>query len=268
MTKVSKVISRGKKQVFFRPLVNSTFQFLCHKDIACFTKCCADLDLVLTPYDIVRMKNRLGIPSDVFLDQFTETKWNKHPRFPMVNLKMDHDRNLRCPFVTPEGCTIYEDRPGACRIYPIGRAAQKVDREEETREKFFIVDEEHCLGFREDREWTIEEWMTSEGLDEYNAMNDEWLGITTSQKSLGKKEDFPRKIQMFYMASYNLDRFRRLIFETKFFDLFELEAERMEALAMDDVPLMQFAFDWLRFSLFGEKTIQIKPSKSRFTPPF
>ncbi len=247
-----------KKQVFFRPVVKSTFQFLCHKDISCFTKCCADLDLVLTPYDIVRVKNRLHIPSHAFLDRYTETKWSKHPRFPMINLKMDSDPHHRCPFVTPEGCTIYEDRPGACRIYPVGRAALKVDRGKETREKFFLVDEEHCLGFREDREWSLEEWMANEGVDEYNAMNDQWLEIVTSQKSLGKKEDIPRKIQMFFMASYNLDRFRRLIFETRFFDLFQVKAEKVEALAVDDVLLMHFAFEWLKFSLFGEKTIQTR----------
>ncbi len=247
-----------KKKVFFRPVVKSTFQFRCHKDIACFTKCCADLDLVLTPYDIVRVKNRLRIPSDAFLDRYTVTKWNKHPRFPMINLKMGQDLNRRCPFVTSEGCTIYEDRPGACRVYPLGRAALRVDREKETREKFFIVDEEHCLGFCEDRKWTLEEWMANEGVDEYNAMNDQWLEIITSQKSLGNKEDIPRKIQMFHMASYNLDRFRKLIFETRFLDLFQVKAEKIEALATDDVRLMQFAFDWLRFSLFGEKTIEIK----------
>jgi Fe-S-cluster containining protein len=248
----------GKKQVLFRPVVESTIQFRCHKDIACFTKCCADLDLVLTPYDIMRIKNRLHIPSHAFLDRYTETKWNKHPRFPMINLKMESDRYHRCPFVTPDGCTIYEDRPGACRIYPVGRAALKVDREKETREKFFLVDEEHCLGFREDKEWSLEEWMANEGVDEYNAMNDQWLEIVTSQKSLGKKEDIPRKIQMFFMASYNLDRFRRLIFETRFLDLFQVKAEKIEALAVDDVLLMHFAFEWLKFSLFGEKTIQIR----------
>lgn len=249
----------GNKQVLFRPVAQSKIRFRCHKDIACFTRCCADLDLVLTPYDIVRMKNRLGIPSDAFLDLYTEANWNRHPRFPMINLKMDVDRNRKCPFVTPEGCTIYGDRPGACRIYPIGRAALKLDREEQTREKFFIVDEEHCLGFREEREWTLEEWMASEGVDQYNAMNDQWLEIIASQKRLGKKEDISRKIQMFYMASYNLDVFRRLIFETRFSSIFQLEAEKKERLATDDVSLMQFAFDWLRFSLFGEKTIEMKP---------
>lgn len=249
----------AKKQVLFRPVAKSTFRFRCHKDIACFTRCCADLDLVLTPYDIVRLRNRLQCSSDEFLDRYTVTKFNKHYRFPMINLQMDLDQNRRCPFVTPEGCTIYEDRPGACRIYPVGRAALKVDREKETREKFFIVDEEHCLGFGEDREWTLEEWMAGEGVDEYNAMNDQWLEIVTSRSSLGKKEDIPRKIQMFYMASYNLDKFRRLIFETRFFDLFQVKAAKVEALAVDDVLLMQFAFEWLKFSLFGEKTIQIKP---------
>jgi Fe-S-cluster containining protein len=247
-----------KKQVLFRPVVESKIQFRCHKDIACFTRCCAELDLVLTPYDIVRLKNRLGTPSDAFLDQYTVTNWKRHPRFPMINLKMDVDRNGKCPFVTPQGCTIYEDRPGACRIYPIGRAALKLDMERGAREKFFIVDEEHCLGFGEDREWTLEEWMANEGVDEYNLMNDQWLEIITSQKRLGRKEDIARKIQMFYMASYNLDVFRRLIFESRFFHIFRLEAEEREKLATDDVSLMQFAFDWLRFSLFGEKTIQMK----------
>lgn len=246
----------GTKQVLFRPVVRSTFRFRCHKDMACFTRCCADLDLVLTPYDIVRLKNRLQFSSDEFLDRYTVTKFNRHYRFPLINLKMDQDR--RCPFVAPQGCTIYEDRPGACRIYPLGRAALKVDRGKETREKFFIVDEEHCLGFGEDREWTLEEWMASEGVDEYNVMNDQWLEILTSQRSLGKKGDIPRKIQMFYMASYNLDKFRRLIFETRFFDLFQVKVEQVEAIAVDDVRLMQFAFEWLKFSLFGEQTIQIK----------
>ena len=176
----------------------------------------------------------------------------------MINLKMDSDPHRRCPFVTPDGCTVYEDRPGACRIYPVGRAALKLDRGKETGERFFLVDEEHCRGFREDRQWRLEEWMAHEGVNEYNAMNDQWLEIVTSQKSLGKKEDIPRKIQMFFMASYDLDRFRRLIFKTRFFDLFQVKAEKREALAVDDVLLMLFAFEWLKFSLFGEKTIQIR----------
>jgi hypothetical protein len=184
-----------------------------------------------------------------------------HARFPLITLKMDRDRNKRCPFVTPDGCSIYEDRPGACRIYPIGRAAMKVDQERDAREKFFVVDEAHCLGFKENRQWTIKEWMANEGVDEYNAMNDQWLEIITSSKGLGLEKDVPRKIRMFFMASYNLDRFREFILKSTFFEHFEVESAVKEELTYDDVELMKFSFDWLKFSLFGEKTIQMKPQK-------
>ncbi len=41
--------------------LDDTIQFNCHKGIACFNKCCQQIDLTLAPYDIVRLKNRLGI---------------------------------------------------------------------------------------------------------------------------------------------------------------------------------------------------------------
>lgn len=64
---------------------------------------------------------------------------------------------------------------------------------------------------------------------------------------------------MFFMASYNLDRFREFVFKSKFFELFDVETDIKERLASDDVSLMKYAFDWLRFSLFGDKTMQVKP---------
>jgi uncharacterized protein len=262
-------MSEKKSDISFTPLTGNTFKFRCYKGIQCFTHCCADLNLVLTPYDIVRIKNRLGVPSDVFLNEYTDTTMDSHPKFPMVKLKMSQDNKRRCPFVTADGCTIYEDRPGACRLYPLGRAATKQDAQRDSREKFFIVNEEHCLGFKEDREWTLREWLTNEGVDEYNRMNDQWLEIITSQKTLGPKKDAQQKTQMFFMASYNLDKFREFIFKSRFFERFEVESGLKSRLASDDVELMKFSFDWLKFSLFGEKTIQIRnePSPGDATNP-
>ena len=126
----------------------------------------------------------------------------------------------------------------------------------EGQEKFFIVEEEHCLGFREPREWSLREWLASEGVNEYNAMNDLWAEIITSAKGLGPAKDIHRKMQMFYLASYNLDKFRKFIFESRFFQLFQVAPEKRKELGTDDVKLMRFAFDWLKYSLFGEKTLQ------------
>jgi hypothetical protein len=43
--------------VSMQPAAQETFRFACHKDLPCFTKCCNDLKLVLTPYDILRLQN-------------------------------------------------------------------------------------------------------------------------------------------------------------------------------------------------------------------
>ncbi len=242
----------------FHSLEGNTFFFSCHEGIECFTNCCAALQLVLTPYDILRIKNRRGISSDHFLDTYTSTRFDMHPRFPMVLLKMNGDDRRTCPFLTREGCSLYDDRPGACRLYPLARAARKREPQGEPKEKFFLVKEAHCLGFGEKKVWTIRSWMSDQGLDKFNEMNDRWLTITGSSRSLGPKEDIPRKLQMFYMASYNLDGFRRFLFRSKFFQRFHVPDEVQPRLEKDDVALLLFGFEWLKFSLFGIPTMQMK----------
>ena len=176
----------------------------------------------------------------------------------MVKLKMREGQKQACPFVTNDGCSIYEDRPEACRLYPVGRASAMVDGEKDARKRFFMVAESHCQGFKEKHEWTLDDWINHEGVREYSSMNDQWLGIITSPKSLGPKTHLPQKHQMFFMASYNLDKFRGFLFKSGFFDRFQVDSDLKERLKSDDTTLMSFAFDWLKFSLFGEKTIQLK----------
>ena len=50
----------------------SQFKFKCHPGIECFTQCCRDINIILTPYDIIRLKNKLDLPSDEFLAIYTE----------------------------------------------------------------------------------------------------------------------------------------------------------------------------------------------------
>ena len=52
---------------------DDTFYFSCHPGIDCFTQCCQDVNILLTPYDIARMKNRLGMTSTEFLERHTKT---------------------------------------------------------------------------------------------------------------------------------------------------------------------------------------------------
>jgi Fe-S-cluster containining protein len=202
------------------------------------------------------MKNRLGLSSEQFLKEYTEPHTGEKTRFPMLKLKMD-DKTLTCPFVGAEGCSIYEDRPGACRIYPLGRAASHSGGGG-TKEHYFIVSEAHCLGHNEDKEWTVKEWREDQGVDEYNEMNDYWSGVITDAAALTQKELSSKKLQMFYLASYNLDSFRKFVFETRFLDMFDVDDEVVDEIKRDEVALMRFAIDWLRFSLFGEKMLKMR----------
>ncbi len=233
---------------------NKPFNFNCYKGIPCFNKCCAGLKLILTPYDILQIKTALGISSDNFLNKYTNTIFKTGYRFPFLKLAMNSEKDDICHFVTDQGCSIYDNRPAACRLYPIGRAATTIDGEENPREKYFFVREKHCLGFKEDKSWTINEWINHEKAGEYIAMNDQWLNIITASKTLGK-ENAIQKIQMFYMASYNTDKFRSFIFGSNFFHHFKVTSALKESLAHNDIELLKFGFKWLRFSLFGDKSI-------------
>ena len=208
-----------------QPVSGRTFRFACHNALPCFTRCCADLELVLTPYDIIRLKNRLHLFSGAFLDRHTTVSADRISGLPVVKLKMQDDETRRCPFVNPTGCVIYADRPGACRLYPLGRAASKLSKSR-SGEYYFTVKEAHCLGWKEEKEWTIQAWLTDQGLDEYNTMNDSFMDIVTGRPPKTLRKLSNAQIKMVYMACYDLDAFRRFVFESSFLERFDIAVTR------------------------------------------
>jgi hypothetical protein len=70
----------------------------------------------------------------------------------------------------------------------------------------------------------------------------------------------PQQMEMYYMACFDLDRFRRFVFESRFLQTFQVDEARAEAMRTNDEDLLDFAMQWLRFSLFNEKSMKIKPA--------
>ena len=64
---------------------------------------------------------------------------------------------------------------------------------------------------------------------------------------------------MVYMAAYDLDRFRNFVLKGRFTEMFEFEDDLLERVRVDDTDLLKLGLDWIRFGLFGEKTLKIKP---------
>lgn len=234
------------------------FQFACGPDVPCFTECCGKLDLLLTPYDVLRLKNRLGISSGDFLDTRTVIRWNTGHGFPEVMMQMDEAADKRCPFVTAKGCSVYEDRPGACRIYPLGRGSTTHPMDGSKREFYFTVREDHCQGFEQVRDWRVKEWLADQGMEEYNRMNDLLMEFIVGSRRCGNVTFTSQHLQMFMMACYNTERFRDFIFKSGFLSKFDIEPDVVEAIREDDVSLLEFAFRWLRFALLREPVLDVK----------
>ncbi|OGL46691.1 MAG: hypothetical protein A2161_21770 [Candidatus Schekmanbacteria bacterium RBG_13_48_7] len=235
------------------------FKFLCHNRMSCFNQCCRDVTIFLTPYDIIRMKNRLGISSQEFLAKYTVSPFTKEQELPVVVLKMRDDMEKTCQFVEAQGCTIYEDRPWSCRMYPVGIASSKPDQDSPGEEFYFVMHEDVCNGLSESREWTIDEWIKDQKIESYDEIGNLFKEINLhSYLRAGKSLD-PQKMEMYYMVCYNLDKFRTFLFESSFFDRFGVSQDVKELIEHDDLALLKFGFLWLKFSLFGEKTMKVKP---------
>lgn len=241
--------------------LKSRIKFRCHPGVSCFTACCGNIKIVLTPYDILILRRRLGIPAHEFLERYTTPTYLERTDMPGVMIKLTEEG--RCPFVTPEGCTVYGDRPSACRYYPVGMADFHEAGEEKTEEQFFfIVKEPHCKGFEEDKVWTIAEWRADQGVDVRDEMNKEWLRLVMRRKSFGQQATLSEAAQrMFFMASTDLDTFRRFIFESSFLQTYEVEEQTLASIREDDIALMHFSFKYLANTLFGAQGLAIRKDK-------
>lgn len=240
---------------------DSRFKFRCHKDVKCFTLCCRNLNIILPPYDIIRVKNRLGITSAEFLQEYTKLDFLGQTQLPVIVLKMRDDEERLCPFVRPDGCTIYSDRPSTCRYYPVGMATfKKQDKQAGDEGNFyFMVRENHCRGFEENQEWTIEEWRKDQGVDLYDEMNKGWTEIILRKKSYGPTAELSEKsVQMFFMVASDIDRFRRFVFESSFLQKYQISPDTLQRIQHDELELMKFGFDWLKSALFGADAIKLK----------
>ena len=185
---------------------------------------------MLAPYDILRLKKRLGISSRDFIDNFTrDFQMDGHG---MPGLKLaTKDESPACVFLRPEGCGVYADRPSACRYYALGLLSMRKKDSPTDEDSYFVVKEDHCLGHQEEKTQTVREYRKEQGLEDYDALNREWRQIVLKKRSSGPTIGKPseRSMELFYLASYNLDGFRDFISTAGFAELFELDPAEKKA---------------------------------------
>ena len=219
--------------------LEDTFHFRCHSGIDCFSQCCQDVNILLTPFDILQMKNHLGISSAEFLKTYTKTLFAPKTSLPAVQFKMNEEGDKRCHFVSEQGCGIYQYRPWSCRMYPLDNS---VDGDGFVP----MVESSRCLGLKDDRAWQLRDWFKEQGLEPYNNWNQRFTELTEDEKLTYWRKEYPGAVEIFYLACYDLDGFREQVFEQGLYKMVAQPPVDLEQLKTDDLALLDFAFTWLK----------------------
>ncbi len=238
--------------------IGSDFTFSCHKGVACFNTCCADVTILLTPYDVVRMRNALGMGSGEFLKKYTTVIRHEKSLFPLVVLTMKDDEKKQCHFVTPEGCQIYENRPWSCRMFPLDKKAQTPEGT-----IFGVIRKPGCLGFDEDRSIKVEDYLHQQGIKVFEGYEGLYHDIIENDRAKALDITNTDIYQMIVMSLYDLDTLKRFIFESSFLNKFKIEEARVETVRNDDVELLLFGMDWIKFGLLGQDIFKVREEVAR-----
>jgi hypothetical protein len=90
-------------------------------------------------------------------------------------------------------------------------------------------------------------------------MNLEWKTMMLRRGADGGPVTDERGNNLFYMVMYDLDQFRRFVFETRFREIFQVDDDLQQRLWEDDVELLKFAHQYIKTTLKLEQAL--KPGK-------
>ncbi|OGR39771.1 MAG: Fe-S oxidoreductase [Desulfobacula sp. RIFOXYB2_FULL_45_6] len=231
--------------------LGTLMEFRCSPENECFNDCCRDLHQTLTPYDVLRLRKNLVMTSQDFLKKYTSLHYGPESGLPVVGFKPNPETGHECPFVTPEGCSVYEDRPASCRLYPLARAISRSRETEVVSEFFALIEEPHCKGFNSKTGLTVEKWISGQDVKKHNDENDKLISlISLKNRILPGKLEGPQA-DMFYLGLYDLDEFRIQILNKKFLKNIKIPDAVFKKILTDDDALLDFGIDWVKLMLFG-----------------
>jgi Fe-S-cluster containining protein len=196
------------------------------------------------------MRRALGLHSDDFLERYALYRLDPLSGFPVLSLKMA-DGGGECPFVGPDGCTIYHDRPTACRLYPLGHSSG-VGRDGVVAPEafFYLLDTPGCEGLKETRVQSVAAWQEEQGLRPYIEMNDRMLGLLFHPRRGRSAHLDLRQQQKVMVACYNIDLFREFAFKTRLMEASTTGNETRDRSMEDDAALLALGFAYLNETLF------------------
>jgi len=194
------------------------FNFKCHPDISCFNECCQNLQQVLLPYDIIRLKHHFQCNSSIFLEAYTTSYTGIESGLPIVELKTKSQHDLHCIFVSENGCMVYPDRPSSCRYYPLGRFVTKSRETGKITESYTMIQEAHCKGHDSLCKQSINQWRKEQELEAFDKYNDLMIHLISAKNRAGLNTLSENQRYLIYICCYDIDTFREFSKTQKLMD--------------------------------------------------
>lgn len=238
-------------------LPESQIQFRCYPGIACFNACCKQADITLAPFDVLRLKRRLGLTATEFIRNYTVPFQMDGDGLPGIKLRTD-EQGTCLQLDGDAGCRVYTDRPTVCRYYPLALLTLHEKDAHSAEERYSLIREAHCQGHLEPRPIRVDGYRAEQDCEAFDLRNREWYQLVLKKKSAGPSVGRPphSSLQLFFMASYDHDTFRRFVLSENFRKTYTLSDDVYAELEQDDEALLDFAYRFLRQALFGERTVQ------------
>ncbi len=221
-----------------RPVLTeeSPFHFSCNDSLPCFTQCCRDVNIYLTPYDVLRLRRALRIGSTEFLARYTRHFLDRSTSIPIVQLAMAPD-TLQCRLLAVNGCSVYHDRPWACRMYPLDLTGQAGTYR-------LVSGSDRCLGLRERAGRTVAQWLASQEIAPYTAMEEAFHAVMP--RSFVPGTDLGVGLGKVLFLAFDLDRFAELLQDARFQTFYDVDEALFAQAQADDEALLRLAFRYIR----------------------
>ncbi len=144
-----------------------TFKFSCKE----CGDCCRNRKepIILTGYDIFRIAMVLGIGMQEVLIKHTIGYIGETSKLPVVVLKQRQDGS--CSLLRKGKCMVHSNKPLVCALYPLGRYYLPA----ENRFGYF----EQSIYCGTDQEHTLEEWLNTFNIPEWDEASSLWATIIT-----------------------------------------------------------------------------------------
>ncbi|PIZ51172.1 hypothetical protein COY27_04535 [Candidatus Woesearchaeota archaeon CG_4_10_14_0_2_um_filter_33_13] len=159
--------------------------------------CCDSTYIQLAPFDIKNICDTLDISTQKFHEKYS--MFNSSDNIPRCYLR----NRPRCPFKENKLCTIYNNRPLRCRLFPLGR----VYPEDLNESSFLILPEEKCIGFDTGKKIKISEFLEQQNVNSLDKLSEEWnhFLITLKDNPTIEKQEFKQSFKETFYGFENKD---------------------------------------------------------------